>query len=266
MISLTLFLTTARKNWKLLVVFLAVLSMYLTVMAAMYEPEDITVITDMLKLFPENLMKAMRFSGLITGLTSYLASWLYGLLMLGFPMVYCVIMSNRLVAKMVDNSSFAYLLSTPNSRNKIIFTQGLYALLSVAVIFVYVFALGVIICEAAFPGELDIGAFINLNLTTMLVNMVVIMIGFFASCLFNDTRRSLGLGAGLPIAFLMMNMLGGASPDAEILTKISIYGFYNPMELVENGAETWVNPAYLGMIVVLFAASMLVFNKKRLPL
>jgi ABC-2 type transport system permease protein len=266
MISLTLFMTTTRKNWKLLVIFLAVLSMYLTVMAAMYEPDDISFMTDMLKLFPENLMKAMRFSGLITGLTSYLASWLYGLLMLGFPMVYCVILSNRLVAKMVDNSSFAFLLSTPNSRNKIIFTQGLYALLSVAVMFAYVFGLGVLVCEAAFPGQLDISAFFRLNLTTMLVNMAIIMIGFFSSCLFNDTRRSLGVGAGLPIAFLMMNMLGGASPDAEILTKISIYGFFDPMELVENGSGTWVNPAYLGIIVILFAASMLVFNKKRLPL
>ncbi len=57
----------------------------------------------------------MGFSGLVTDLTGYLASWLYGLLMFGFPMVYCIILGNRLVARQVDSGSFAYLLSTPHS-------------------------------------------------------------------------------------------------------------------------------------------------------
>ena len=112
----------------------------------------------------------------------------------------------------MDNSSFAYLLSTPNSRVKIIVTQGVYALASVALLFADLF------------------------------------------------------GAGIPIAFILMNMLGGASASVEILKKLSIYGFYDPVELVHGGDIWGVNLVYIGIIAVLFVTSVLIFKKKRLPL
>lgn len=261
-----LFLSTMKKNWKLLIIFFAVLTMYMSIMISMYNPDDMQSITSMLELFPEDLMKAMGFSQMVPDLTGYLASWLYGLLMFGFPMVYCIILGNRLVAKMVDNSSMACLLSTPNSRVKIILTQGAYALVSVAVLFAALFGVGVFFSHVIHPDLLDVPAFLQLNTTTMLVNMTVVMISFFFSCLFNETRFSLGFGAGLPIAFLLFNMLGGASDNADILRNVSIYGWYDPVELV-RGSEIWqLNLIYLLLIVALFTGGLLVFRRKQLPI
>lgn len=264
--SFTLLKTVFIRNWTLLLIFFGVLTMYMTVMISMYDPNEMEALISMLKLLPEDLMKAMGFSNVVTDLTGYLASWLYGLLMFGFPMVYCIILGSRLVAKMVDNSSFAYLLSTPNSRVKIIITQGVYALASVALLFAALFGVGVLISTVMLPNTLDIGAFFSLNFTTMLVNMVVMMISFFFSCFFNETKLSLAFGAGFPIAFLFMNMLGGASADIEILKKLSIYGFYDPMKLVHGGEIMGINLVYIGIIAILFVASVLIFKKKRLPL
>ena len=72
-------------------------------------------------------------------------------------------------------------------------------------------------------GELDVRAFLSFNFTTMLVNMAVMLICFFFSCLFYDTKMSLGFGAGIPIAFILSNMLGGIFKDAAVLKSISIY-------------------------------------------
>lgn len=264
--SFTLFKATLKKNWTLLLIFFGVLTMYMSVMISMYDPKQIEALMSMFKLLPEDLMKALGFSSLVTDLTAYLASWLYGLLMLAFPMIYSIILGNKLVAKMVDNGSFAYLLSTPNSRVKIIITQGVYALSSIAILFLALFVLGVVVCGSMFPGALDINGFFMLNLTTMLVNMVVMMISFFFSCLFNETKMSLGFGAGIPIMFILMNILGGASERTEILKKISIYGLYDPIKLV-HGSEVWgVNLVYISIIIILFTASVLIFKKKRLPL
>lgn len=264
--SLTLLKTTAKRNWVLLLIFAAVLTMYTSIMIFMFDPEDVESIASMLDLFPEDMMKAMGFSQLITSLTSYMASWLYGLLMLAFPMVYCIILGNRLVAKMVDNSSFAYLLSTPNSRTKIIFTQGIYSLLSIFVLFAFLFGLGSALSAAIHPEAMDVEAFLRLNFTTMLVNMVVMMISFFFSCLFNESRKALGFAAGIPIAFLLLNMLGGVSEDAAILKKISIYGWYDPVELVNNGDMWLINVIYAAIAIILFAAAIIIFRRKRLPL
>ncbi len=266
MINLPLFRSTLKRNWILWLIFVSVISMYLVVMIAMYDPDDISAIMSMIELFPEDLMRAMNFSSAVTDLTSYLASWLYGMLMTAFPLAYCIILGNRLVAKSVDNGSFAYYLSTPNSRVKIISTLGIYAVLSTAFMFAATFGIGVVLSEATFPGLLDIPSFLKLNVITMLVNTVAIMITFFSSCLFNEVKNSLGIGAGITIFFYLMNMLGGVSSDAEILKKISIYGFYDPVNVVRGGITWDINLIYICIIVVLFVSSILVFKKRRLPL
>ncbi len=264
--SLTLLKLTWKQNWKLLLIFFAVLTLYMTVMIVMFNPDDMEDIMAMIDLFPKDLMNAMGFSQAVTDLTGYLASWLYGLLMLGFPMVYCIILGNKLVAKMVDNGSFSYLLSTPKSRTSIVMTQGFYALASITVLFAAVWAVGYLFSEAMLPGLLDIQAFTRLNVTTLLVNMTVIMIAFFASCLFNETKYSMGFGAGLPIAFLLVNMIAGTSPDAEFLKNFSIYGWYDPVEIVRDSQVLGIDLIYIGIILALYAGSILVFRKKQLPL
>ncbi|MBS3872212.1 MAG: ABC transporter permease subunit [Firmicutes bacterium] len=264
--NLALFRHTLKRNWMLLVIFFGVLTMYMTVMLSMYDPADMAGLLAMMEAIPAGLRAAFGFEALATDLTGYLASWLYGLLMIGFPMVYSIILANGLVAKMVDNGSFAFLLSTPNTRVRIIVTQGVYALTSLLVLFALLFGVGVFSAETMFPGELDINAFLRLNITTMLVNMTVMMISFFFSCVFNETRLSLSLGAGIPISFLLMNMLGGSGPGLELLSSMSIFGFYDPRKIVA-GASTWgVNSIYIALIVALFTAGTIIFNRKRLPL
>ena len=264
--SLTLLKTTLKKNWVLLLIFFGVLTMYMSVMISMYNPEDMSALTSMMDIFPEGMMNAMGFSQLETELTPYLASWLYGLLMIAFPMIYSILLGNKLVAKMVDNGSFAYLLSTPNSRVKIILTQGFYALTSVAVLFLALFGLGVAISSAAFPGMIDIGAFFSLNVTTMLVNMVALMISFFCSCLFNEAKLSTGFGAGIPIMFLLLKMISGAANELNFLKNFTIYGIYDPIEVVKGNNALGVNLFFTGITLILFIAGVIIFKRKRLPL
>ena len=240
--------------------------MYLSVMIAMFDPDDMNALNEMIGMFPEELMKAMGFSNLVTDLTGYLASWLYGMLMTALPVVYCIILGNRLVAKMVDNGSFAYLLSTPASRNRIILTQGVYAILSVIALFAAVTGAGIFISEATFPGLLDISAFWKLNLTTALVNILALMIAFFFSCVFNDAKFSLGFSSAVLIGFILMNMLGGTSDKFIILKEISIYGIFDPVEIVRGAGTAWINLGFSGASVLLLTASVLIFRRKQLPI
>lgn len=266
MFSWTLFKTTSRKNVSLFIIFLSVHALYIITLLFMFNPEDMEAISSMLDLFPPDLMAAMGFSSLISDLTSYLASWLYGLLMTSLPMVYSIILSHRLVAKMVDNSSFACLLSTPNRRTKIIFTQGVFAISSLTVLFAVSCALGILASSALFPRTLDNAAFIELNVTTLLVSLTVLMISYFSSCLFNESGKALGFGAGIPITLLLMNMLGNVSEQLPLLKKLSVFGWYDPVDLVRNGSGVWVNLLYLAFILIMFAASLVVFKHKQLPL
>lgn len=264
--SLVLFGHTVKRNWGLLLIFIFVLSFYMTVMTAMYNPDSMEGVAIMVETFPPGIATAVGFDQIPTDLAGFLASWFYGMLMMAFPMVYSIILGHRLVAKMVDNGSFAYLLSTPLTRARIIVTKGVYALASMAFLFAGVFAIGTLYAEAQFPGELNVAAFLSLNITTMLLGMSVMMIVFFFSCLFNQSRYSLGFGAGVPVMFLLMNMLGDSSPDLAFLSDASIFGRMDPMALASGESALAVNLLYGVITAVLFVASVVIFARKRLPL
>ncbi len=263
---MTLFVANIKKHWMLLLIFFSVLTMYTTIMISMFNPDDMDSLKQLADMMPAGIIQAMGFSDMLTDLNSYLASWLYGLLMLAFPMVYSILLGHKLICKMVDNSSFAYLLSTPHSRVKIIITQGLYALFSMFVLFVLVFLVGFATSEVMFPGQLDATQYFRLNVTTMLVNMFVMMIVFLFSAIFNDAKYSVTFGSGVPIMFLLFNMLSNASDQAEILGKLTPYGYYDPIQLVQGADTIGINLVYLIGSLTLLGASVLIFNRKRLPL
>lgn len=264
--NLTLLRMTFQKNALLGGIFLGVMFLYSAVMVSMFSPDSLEALNAMFKVLPPEMMKAFGFSGAFNTLVGYLASWLYGLILTAFPMVYCIILGNRLVAKTVDSGSIACLLATPNSRTKIVVTKGVYAICSIALMQMIVFGFNLLLCKALFPDEtVDVPVFFQLNLTVMLVNVSVMAITFFFSCLFNDSRRALGFGCVVPVGCLLLNMLGNASEDAEVLKACSIYGWYDPVGIANGDDTLIVNLIYLSITVVLFLAGVFIFRRKRLP-
>lgn len=264
--SLTLFRNTLKKNWLLLLIFFSVLSMYSCVMISMYDPANTQQMTQMLNMLPAEVVAAFGMSGTANDLCGYLAGYLYGLLVFAFPMVYAIILSHKLVAKQVDNGSFAYLLSTPNSRVKLVATQGVYGLISILLLFIGVIAVGIAMSHALFPQALAVAPYLKLNLLTCLVNCSIFMISFFFSCVFNESKKALAFGAGIPIGLLLVQMLGGASKELDFLKRCSPYGWYDPSAIAQGDSICLLSLLYISISLVLFVGALLIFKRKRLPL
>ena len=111
-----------RSNWVLLVIFLGVLSLYSVMITMMFDPK----LGDSLNMMAESMPQMFAAFGwqiIGTTLLEFITGYLYGILLVAFPGVYIIILSNRLVAKYVDNGSMAYLLAVPQKRRKIVLTQ-----------------------------------------------------------------------------------------------------------------------------------------------
>lgn len=232
----------------------------------MYNPEDMNKLLSMFELFPAEMMKALGFAEVFTDMTGYLASWLYGLLMIGFPMVYSIILGNRLIAKTVDSGSIACLLTTTKSRVVIIVTKWIYGYGSIIILFGLLFICNVGFCLLTYPDYFNIGAFFRLNITIVLVNLLVLSIVLFFSSVFNETKFSLAFGAGIPITFLLINMLAGGNSNLEFLKYFSIFGWYSPLAIINGESYLLVNCIYLILIVLLTVFGILIFRNKRLPI
>ncbi|MGL4336271.1 MAG: ABC transporter permease subunit [Turicibacter sp.] len=267
MISWTLFKRTVESNYKIFLIFLAVLMLYFTIIIGMYDPSIDDSMAALIETLPKEFMAAFGFSGADAGLMSFIATYYYGFLILCFPMIYEIIISNRLIAKHVDNGSMAYLLATPHKRYSIALTQAKFLAGSLIVLIGVLTIVGIGFCEMMFPGELDIKAFLLLNLGALLLHLVISGIGFFASCLFNETKNSLAIGAGIPIAFLLIQMIANIGDKLENLKFVTLFTLFNPSDIIAGSNSTIICFSVLAILAVIgYAGGIYIFNKKDLPL
>lgn len=263
----TLLKATFKSNWIVGFIIMMVLLMYLSIMISMFDPASLESLIKVMKTMPKELVSAMGYDDLGTTLTTYLGNTYYNFIAIMFPMIYVIIVSNRLIAKHVDSGSMAYLLSTPNSRLKIVTTQAFYLMMSITVIFVFLIVAGIMISQSMFPGDLDIGGFILVNIVTLFTFYAISGIGFFFSCIFNDTKYSIGFGAGVPIAFFVLNMLANAGEQLVWIKYFTIFTLLNPAQILEGSSFTPVAMVILFAIAVItYIGGIVAFNRRDLPL
>jgi len=265
--SRTLFRYTTRSNWVIWVIFFAIMALYLSMIISMYDPEDAGAMSEMLTLLPKELVSAMGYDLVITDLASFMASYYYGFLIFLFPMIYCIIIGNRLVAAHVDRGSMAYLLSAPSSRVKIVLTQAAFLIVSVFLLIGMIGVVGLGFCQLMFPGELDGAAFLWLNLGAILLFLAVSAICFFFSCLFDDAKYSLALGAGIPVLFFVINTLSNVSTDYGWLNYLTLFSLYDPARIL-SGEQSIVTSCliFTGIAAVLYGGGIYLFNRRDLSL
>lgn len=259
----TLFLSNMRKYWVLMLCFFLVLVMYSSIAVGMFEPEDAASLVEMFEMFPEGLMKAFGFDSFGTTLLGFLESFLYGFIMFTFPMIFSIVLAHGLVGKLVDKGSMAYLLATPHKRIKIVLTQIVFLIVSQVIIYCAVVALMIAMCEGMYPGLLETGKFIKLNIVTLLTILAVSGVSFFFSCLFSDSKNSLAFGAGIPILFLIFRLLRALSDNLSWMKYLSFYTFIDSQKIFAGGpyfAAACLTLA--GIIFVLCGSAAAIFDRK----
>jgi ABC-2 type transport system permease protein len=247
----------------------AVLILYAAVIVSMYDPSLKATLDSYIQMMPE-IMKAAGMSSYTTNLTGFVSNYMYGFLLLVFPMIFSIICANRLLALLVDRGSISYLLASPVKRITIAFTQmkvlctGIFTM-----IFLFTLIIGAI-CEASFPGELDIAKFMLLNIGILCLQLFIGGICFLSSCICNSTKYSLAFGAGIPLFEYVLQMAINMNNNISGLKYATFFTLFNAEALggtTDAAPETWAIVAlgtlFLGA-AALFSAGITVFCKKDL--
>ena len=104
MISMALYRREMKGSAKLLVIFGAVITMYVSIIIGMYDPEMMKMLDGFAEAMPE-LMAAVGMNANAGDLLGFMVSYLYGFILLVFPMLFCILRGNALIAKYVDKGS-----------------------------------------------------------------------------------------------------------------------------------------------------------------
>jgi ABC-2 type transport system permease protein len=114
--------------------------------------------------------------------------------------------------------------------------------------------------------KFSVKEYLTLNLGAALLIFATSGIAFFCSCLFNSANNSLALGAGIPVAFYLFQMMSGFGEGLEFLKYFSMNTLYDPSAIV-SGGSFWLQFLVLGIIgAVLYVLAIKIFKEKDLPL
>lgn len=261
----TLYKIGIKGSWKLWLIFLAVMMMYIPIVVSMFDPKLGNVLSSLSETMPEMMaLFGMQDTG--RTLLEFMASYLYGMVYLIFPMVYTIMTANRLIAKQVDHGSMAYLLASPVLRQKIVFTQLAVLLTGLILLIALSTCIGAVSAQAMFPGELDIAGYLRLNGALLMLHTFIAGICYLASCIFNDTKRSIALGAGIPVLCYMIQMVANLGGDYEAAKYVSFFTLFSPAAILKG--EGWIYGAAAGLgitSIVLYMCAITIFARKDIP-
>jgi len=266
--SFPLFKHFLKQNWKLWAIFVGVLLGYMLILVFIFD--------QMQEQMGGGDMMGITFD--MTSRFGLLISAYWGQIALMFPIVFYIMLANKLVSKNVDNNSMSAYLSSSLSRKKYVTTAAVFFAPSIFMMFFAVFVIGGVTL-AAFESY----NFWHWTLTcfsVFLSTLFVAAICFFISASFPANKIAFATLIGIPIAFFLINWLG-EMPVLDFLKYLTPFGYpvYGYIPVGQNPADPgfvptftieplwWlINLVFLSVALILFFTSIKIFDKKQLSI
>lgn len=259
-------LTLLKKEWKsnapLLVIFLAVLSVYAVMVVALFDPQMSASLKMMTAAMPQ-LFSAFGMGEVGTTLLDFISGYLYGMLFTVFPGVFLIILTNRLITRYVDQGSLVYLLSSPNTRRRIALTQGISMLLMLFLMVGYLTVLLLLASHILFPGALQALPFLRVNLG--LLGFLVFFGGicFFFCCLCNESRSALSFSTAVLVYCILLQMISNMGEKFRVLRCLTPTSLFDVKGLTAGSAAALFLTGVLYLVGILFlGCGIRVFEQK----
>lgn len=150
--------------------------------------------------------------------------------------LYGIQTANASLAKMVEDGSLAFLLSTPVSRSEIISTQT-RVLISTNTILVAAMISGVYLGTFCSGIKIEHGRYIDLGLLGLSFFSLIEIYSLFFSAWFVEEERALTYAMGLTLAFYGLDIVGGLNDKLSWLKKLSLFQWFQPQEVLEGTSD-----------------------------
>lgn len=99
-----------------------------------------------------------------------------------------------------------------------------------------------------------------------LYHLAISSICFCSSCIFNSSKNSLTFGAGIPLYFFVVSLFIKLSDSLDFLKYFTFNTLYDTQKIIEGSGYAHGFVIMLVISVCLYAAGIIWFEKKDLPL
>lgn len=193
------------------------------------------------------------------------------------PMIYAVIVANNLMASQVDRGAMSFILSTPIKRSTVVFTQSVFLIVSLFLMFV-VSAITDIAVSFAMQMETNVAVIVLLNLGLFCVMFAIGGICFMFASIFNLSKYSYAASGGLCVLFYINKVLGMFGDPNFVnagmgLASMKVFDYMSIITLLDTASVSALTTDFIWKFAILvvvglitFIVGNVVFVKKDLPL
>ena len=268
MINKTLYFKELKRNFPLFIIFAFLLLLYGGIVSSLFNPNP--DMTNWMELVTEQFPEMMEFIGFnvnnLNDYQSFVAGYLYGMLMIAFGLILVILLVNKLIFNYISNGSFVFLLSSPNSRNKVLGTQIFVVLTYLFSFVLTIFLILALSGSLNFPQHVDWLKLLYLNFSFFLLLLFISSLTTFASSLF-EGKVAFSLNIGLNVSFFIFKLISNLGNNYKFFKYLTPYSLFNIEKALNFEFGSVINNIILLLLTVtLYTITFISFKKKDLSL
>ncbi|WP_414042771.1 hypothetical protein ACMGE9_10770 [Macrococcus sp. EM39E] len=266
---MTLFNYYMKQSLTFMMSFLFGALIYLLMIVYIYPTiEKMDGLEEMIKQMPKELNAIFNMSSGLQDINQFIAMEYYGMIFIILMLCFAIMLPNKLLGKGIEDKSFANIMNLPFSRISIM-SQIQVAAIIAHVVLGILMALGCVglINWIVEKPDYNFWDLFHLNVLGTIVFLIICLFTLTCMLIFSEVRH--GILVASFVALIMYGFSIGAklSEDFEWMKNLTIFSLYDSAEVSSGDADLIMNYGIaIGIIAVLFAVNLILFNRKNLNL
>lgn len=242
-----------------LLIFLAVYLVYPSIVSS----DNIKMIDEMMKLFPEEMLKAFNMD---IGSMDSAFGWLKTegfIIILLITGIYSSILGSNILLKEESEGTIEYLNTLPIKRSNIVLKKIITGIIYITLM---TFIIGIFnyIC-LKISGEFDEKQYILLSITPLFSSLPLFAISLFISTFFHKTKSVFGISIGVAFISYILQILSEINEVTEFFKYFTVYTFSDIRNVIINIS---INPIMIllsSIVTIIFLIGTFIrYEKKEL--
>lgn len=169
-----------------------------------------------------------------------------------------------LITRDFGSGTLDVLLSAPISRTRFLLSR-IVALLILTTVVIAASYVSILIGAAIWAAEVELGALelLLVHLQMLVFTLAIAGGGLLLATLILQPGRTYGLAAGVIVVMFVMLLVADIASGLEWLEKISIFGYWNPVDQLGPGDFIWRDTLVLGVTALVTAVVSLAIFRRR---
>lgn len=243
-------------------VIACVLALYAGVIVSMYDPSLGASLELMRDAMPE-LFAAFGMADQGSTLLEFLVNYLYGFLLVVFPLVLAALLADRLMVRHIERGSITYLLAQPVGRVRLALSQLLVLIVCLVVLMAALTVLELAVAGTLFPGELAAADLFAVNASTLGLWALFAGACWASSCALPNVVAARWAGVAACVIFVLIKMASGVGEGLSWLGDLTPLALFDPLGVASDDTTAILGSAALAAMGTVLAALGTAFFSRR---